>query len=211
MKSKSSLYQNDISLKTAGLAGLAIASVVALAMGGALLANRQRREQVVRTYTDETLQLLSSKQDQVKNLFTQVFDECARQLETNKAIALQKNGNAYVYDIECATARTALSELGVSGLKDSSAIAYLRVKDGQYEVLEASGKFNGRQDLNSNSYGRQLTYRQKQKDAIHSYLIDKKPIPMWDDYIQYIPGKEVIVPVKIDGVDAYIFRGVLER
>ncbi len=35
---------------------------------------------------------------------------------------------------------------------------------------------------------------------------------MWADYIRFIPGKEVIVPIELpDGTDGYILRGVIEK
>jgi hypothetical protein len=98
----------------------------------------------------------------------------------------------------------------VDQLTDSSAIAYIRITDKKYSLLEASGKYTGMQPIYDGSYS-QLGYGET-RDRLASYFLDGKDIDMWDDYVYYIKGKEVIVPVSIDGkLVGYIFRGVIER
>jgi len=200
----------SISLKTAGLSILAIVAIISLVMLGAVYANRSRQRAVINQYTKETEELITAHQVAAKEFFSQTFDDCRNVLlEEQKA---QKPGDYHTDSTDnCLTASTQLAKLEVRELRDSSATAYVRVIGDKYELIEASGLYNEAMLGKFQSYGRFNSDAATKADLI-KYLQQNEPILLWQNFIPYIEGKEVIVPVKIDNqLVGYIFRGVIEK
>jgi hypothetical protein len=197
----------SISLKTAAISFAVIVGVIGLVLAGAISANRHRQSSVINQYTQETTQLIETHQAAAKQLFTQTFDDCQKALVAEQQRAWPVNQN--ISTISCSAATAQLAQLGVNQLQDPSAIAYLRLKDSGYELLQASGSYA--QSSSLTDYG-QLSYRDEVRADLAKYFQKHQPILMWQDFVPYIDGKEVLVPVVIDGQTiGYIFRGVIER
>lgn len=189
-----------LSLSTAVVATVVIACLIGVAVGVGVLMNNARYRSTVRTYTTETQDLILQKEDGFKALFTDIMDVCADQLASQSAGTRD--------DFMCEPAQYQLGFLDVDSLHDSSAIAYIRVLDKKYEMIEASGKYTGsRPFINARN---QFNY-----DAIpdlEKFFSENAQISLWHDYLWFIPGKEVMVPVEIDDETVgFIFRGVIEK
>ena len=192
--------EDRLSLSTAFIATIIIACLIGISVGVGILMNNSRYRTTVHSYTTETQNLIARKDDGFAALFTDIMDVCAEQL------ASQSAGNKT--DFLCEQAQSQLGFLEVDTLRDSSAIAYIRVSDNKYEMIEASGKYTGSQTfLNGHN---QFLY--ESAPVLEKYFLEDTDIPLWDNYLWFIPGKEVIVPVAIDGKTVgYIFRGVIEK
>lgn len=115
-------------------------------------------------------------------------------------------------DIFCAAAIQALGSLRADTLTDSSAIAYVVIDNDHYQLIEASGKYNQRRSLYESYLYNHFGYDETTKVDLVRYLTQGTDILKWQDFINYIPGKEVIVPIDLDGdTVGYVFRGVIER
>lgn len=201
-----------ISWKYVGWGVGIIAIVLAVVIGLAVVFNKYREQKIVLEYTNETLELISTKKNLFKQLFTTVMQAC--QLHDEQERTHGKIQKDYIPSDICQSAQETLSAIGVETLKNSSAIAYLAVRDKSVAFLEASGKYHPYASVADNyafSYG--SGWGSDTRLLLNEYLTQGKPLPtLWWDYISYIPGKEVIVPIDIDGVRVgYIFRGVIER
>lgn len=201
-----------ISWKYVGWGVGIVAIVLAIVIGLAVVFNAYREQKIILEYTNETLALVSAKKNLFRQLFTTVMQTC--QLHDEQERALRKLQKDYIPSDMCQPAQEALSAIGVETLKNSSAIAYLAVRDKNVALLEASGKYHPYAPVADNyvfSYGRSL--ENDTRLPLSEYLTQGKPLPtLWWDYIRYIPRKEVIVPIEIDGVRVgYIFRGVIEK
>lgn len=189
-----------------------VAIVLAVVIGSAVVFNTYREQRIVSEYTNETLALVSAKKNLFQQLFTTVMQAC--QVHDEQERAQSKAQKDYTPSDMCQPAQEMLSAIGVETLKNSSAIAYLAVRDKRVALLEASGKYHPYAPVADNyafSYGRSL--ENDTRLALSEYLTQGKPLPtLWWDYIRYIPRKEVIVPIEIDGVRVgHIFRGVIEK
>lgn len=205
MTELSTLEPQTINLKYALIGVMFVGIISAILIGFAVSVNKARQEQVVIKYTDETNQLISANLQQFETLFKNVFDTCKQEFD-----ATPSTPNAYRIDsVDCKSAKTVLEQINFGSTKDSSAIAYIRFPNGKIEIIEASGKYDPPQTP-QDAY--QLSWQPEKRTALTEYFAQGKSIPMWDDYISYIPGKEVIVPVKSNNqIIGYIFRGVIER
>lgn len=194
--------QDAISFGLAFKAGLVIVIVSAIAIAIASYFNQQRQDHIVRQYTQETELYLVKHEAPVKELFAGVFERCQSEYEATRS------GTTYYSDISCQSAQDHFSQLNLDELKDSSAVAFLRMRDDtQYALIEASGTYRYYR-TSDNAYF--LSWQGR--DDLIKYLVHGQEITMWNDFINYIPGKEVIVPVEYDGqVYGYIFRGVIEK
>jgi hypothetical protein len=191
-----------------------VAIVLAVVIGLAIVFNTYREQKIVLEYTNETLALVSTKKNLFQQLFTTVMQTC--QVHDEQERAQSKAQKDYIPSDMCRPAQEMLSAIGVETLKNSSAIAYLAVRDKSVAFLEASGKYHPYASVTDNNYTFSYGGSFGSSDtrlALSEYLTRGKPLStLWWDYINYIPGKEVIVPIEIDGVRVgYIFRGVIEK
>ncbi len=187
--------------------------LVALIMIIAISANVSRRNKVITSYTEETNAHVALRVDMVASLFGGVFESCDKLLaEDQQKRDLAQQPYQQTYTVPCQPAKEHLSKFQVEQLKDSSAIAYVKVAGGYYSLLTASGDYT-KSDLPKNGYSYNLfAYNDEIRSDMMQYFENGKYIVMWQDFIPYIPGKEVIVPVNIEGKSiGYIFRGVIER
>lgn len=180
----------------------------------ALWANKARQDQVISTYTEETSAFLSTSTEKVGDLFTKVFDVCDQLLLEEQMRRQLSSQQPYekIATIPCQIAKEHLSLMKVEQLRDSSAIAYVKVGGGTYSFLTASGDFT-KSDLSKNGYSFNLfSYSEDIRSDMMQYFESGEKIVLWQDFIPYIPGKEVIVPISFeDKIYGYIFRGVIER
>lgn len=192
--------------------GIGIVSLTVLILvSAAVLYNGYRSKNVISGYSDETLNFVSSRKNLFKQLFTAIPESC--QIEYEREREKSKVQNNYIQSDICLSAQQILSEIGVESLKNSSAIAYLTVQGRNVVLIEASGKYHPPavipdQYIFSRGHWGEDTYLE-----LNEYLTQGKEMQkFWQDFISYIPGKEVLVPVDIDGLRVgYIFRGVIER
>ncbi len=200
---------DNLSLKAALTSFALIVIIVGFAITGALYFNQQRRKVIIDRYTKETTDLVGNKQAASLELFTNTFDDCKKTLEKQQSLesVVQKSS-----DISCPAAITQLAKLDVNQLKDSSAVAYVRITNGDYELIEASGKYNQLRSLHDGQPFSHFSFDDTVRNDLANYLLKQQPILMWQDFIMYTGGKEVIVPVVVDNKTVgYIFRGVIER
>lgn len=197
---KNNQLEDHLSLSTALGATVLVAMIIGLAVGIGVMMNNARYRRVLTQYTSETHALLADQEPKVIELFTTVMDSCGGASATESA-KLRDNDN-------CQEAKDHLAALGVDRLRDSSSIAYVRARDDSFEVLEASGKYSSPRKLHTNGSNH---FRYDKADVLATLFYEEDAVPMWDDYIWFISGKEVVVPIVIDGQTyGYIFRGVIE-
>jgi len=208
MTSPTFVEENDsISLKTVFLSLSAVVVVVSVVVAAAVCANNYRRQQIVNQYTQEANQLARENAAAFRDFFSQTFDTCADQLDSKNMSVPESQA---VSRIPCEAAQKQLSLMRVDKLKDSSAMAYFKYHDGQCEMITASGEYRGRSPISEFTYSN--SFDGNQKAQIIDYFNQQKPMNMWQDFGYFLPGKEVLVPIEIDGqIIGYIFRGVIER
>ncbi len=200
---------DQLSFKTALVTLVAIMVMVSITIVVALFFNQMRKSQIITLYETETVQFVEQRQEGVQQFFTSTFSECEKELQDKQNSQI----NSYVpYDVMCIAAQNMLASLGVSSLKDSSAIAYVVYDNGTYQLIEASGKYNKRESVvNPMNYGH-FSYELEKRTELNEYLANAAAMDRWQDFIMYIPGKEVVVPIVIEGQTVgYFFRGVIER
>lgn len=207
------LFQEEdkLPLKKTFFSMVFITFIIALAVGGAFLFNKNRQIRVIAKYTKETRSLIEKKDIEFAQLFDSTIELCRQELAEKK---LASNDKYPPKDVICKSAQQKLADIGVDQLKDSSAIAYIKVTGDKYELIEASGKYNEIRDIkNSYSHFSYRYYNNSDKGNLYDFFVMNKSISMWDDYIRFIPFKEVIVPVVLDGdkTVGFIFRGVIEK
>jgi hypothetical protein len=201
MATNYSLDQEAVSLPLLGFGLVIIFGLVGLALGVALYFNNVRQDQVVSQYTAETEEFVQTNRAALTQLFSTVMTAC---LNIEPPIT-PNTSLAQSYD--CEAARTGLNNLQQSGVRDFSATAFLRYQNGRFEMIESSGRYH-RPTVVHDSYVMNWDNR---KD-LELYLAEGKDLSLWQDFLTYVPGKEVIVPVELDNqVKGYIFRGVIER
>lgn len=188
-----------------------ISLVVLILINGAILYNGIRRQEIVSEYSNETISLINSRKNLFKQLFTDVVQECQiyADQENNKA-KLDRN---YVPSDLCPQAQQALSDIGIESLRDSQSTAYLAVRGHNVILIEASGKYHPPAPIADQYIFSRGRWGKNTYLELNEFLTQGKEISsLWQDFIGYIPGKEVLVPVEIDGIRVgYIFRGVIER
>lgn len=188
-----------------------ISLTVLILINGAILYNGNRLQKIVSEYSNETIGLVNSRKNLFKQLFTDVVQECQiyADQENNKA-KLDRN---YVPSDLCPQAQQALSDIGVESLKDFQSTAYLTVRGHNVILIEASGKYHPPAPIADQYIFSRGRWGKNTYLELNEYLTQGNEISsLWQDFIGYIPGKEVLVPVEIDGTRVgYIFRGVIER
>lgn len=189
----------------------AVVVTLSIVIGVAIVFNAYREQRIVSEYTNETLSLVSVKKDLFRDLFTRVMHTC--QIFDDQERERSKVQKDYTRSDMCQPAQEMLSAIGVESLKNSSAILYLAVQGRMVVSLEASGKYHLPSSIEDCCVFSSGDWGNTPKLNLKEYFLNGKPLPtMWWDYINYIPGKEVVVPIDIDGVRVgYIFRGVIER
>lgn len=196
-----SLDQEAVSLPLLGVGLVVIGVMVGLALVLALYFNNLRRDQVISDYTAETQAFVAANRPALTALFTTTMDACRDvppPLTPNTPLAPN-------YD--CEAARATLNTLQQEGVRNFSANVFLRAQDGRVEMIETSGRYH-RPGLPRDSY----VLNWDNREELSLYLTQAKDISLWQDFVTYIPGKEVLVPIELDnGVTGYIFRGVIER
>jgi hypothetical protein len=209
MTTSSTTQVDQISFQPAIKAIVTVVGVIGIAIIVALFFNSQRKAAIISEYDHETTQLITSKPELVKKLFTETFAQCQQLMLEKQA---SESGTYKSQDIMCKPGQEVLSELGVDTLKNSSAVAYVHYNNGSYSLLEASGKYNELRSLSDNNSFNHFGYKQELRQNINNYFATGTDIDRWQDFISYIDGKEVLVPVMIDNQNiGYIFRGVIER
>jgi len=197
----------SLDFKVMGFSLAGIALMVAAAFAIASYFNIQRRDSFVERYTTETLQLVEANPDGFSNLFVEVLQQCESELQARAA----ETADQWMTDVHCDRAAEALAELNVQVLRDHSSIAYVRFDDGHYQLLEASGKYNGRRPLTGGSYFPHFSYNERMMRDVLELSAGAQIKNYWQDFINYIPNKEIAVPIEIEGeIVGYIFRGVIE-
>lgn len=188
-----------------------ISLTVLILINGAILYNGNRIQKIVSEYSNETIGLINSRKNLFKQLFTDVVQECQiyADQESNKA-KLDRN---YVTSDLCPQAQQVLSDIGVESLKDSQSTAYLAVRGHNVILIEASGKYHPSAPIADQYIFSRGRWGKNTYLELNEFLTQGKEISsLWQDFIGYIPGKEVLVPVETDGIRVgYIFRGVIER
>lgn len=199
-------FDQKLALWPAVLALLFITAISMILLGTAYTFHKSRQNRVIARYTQETQNWARQNQVAVLSLFENTFDACAQQLEQINQEKEAKN-EYRSYDFVCESAVQQLAAANVDSLKDSSAVAYVLVSDSQYQMIEASGKYHLPQDVRN---GSQLRF--DHWDELSRYWFQDESIVLWNDFIFYIRGKEVLVPIEIDDqVVGYVFRGVVEK
>lgn len=189
----------------------AVSLAVLILVNAAVLYNEYRSKKIISEYSIETLNFVSGRKNMFKQLFTVTPELCQAEYEMEREKS--KSQKDYIQSDICLSAQEMLSAIGAEPLKNSSAIAYLAVQNRNVILIEASGKYHPpavvpNQYIFSRGNWGENTYLE-----LNEYLTQGKEISsLWQDFISYIPGKEVLVPVEIDGIRVgYIFRGVIER
>lgn len=209
MTTSSNSQVDQLSFQPAINAIVTVVAVIGIAIVVALFFNSQRKAAIISEYDSETTQLITSKPEVIKKLFTETFDQCQQLLLEKQA---SESGTYKSQDIMCKPGQEVLSELGVDSLKNSSAVAYVHYDNGSYSLLEASGKYNELRSLSDSNSFNHFNYKQELRQSVNNYFATGEDIDRWQDFINYIDGKEVLVPVVIDNQKiGYIFRGVIER
>lgn len=199
MASKDHLQEEPLAFKGMLIAAVGIMVVIAAVVFGFNYVNEQRRQRVIAEYDQSVTEFVAKNEEGVTQLFTQVMDTC--QTEFTAA----NRSNNYQQSIECPAARSAFDALNKEALKDFSATAYIRVQNGRTQMLEASGRFHGSQEFTN-------TFRYNMRTDIQQYLLEAKEINRWQDFIYFLPSKEVITPVERDGQTlGYILLSVIEK
>jgi len=189
----------------------AVSIIVLILVYGAILYNGNRRQKIVSAYSNETIDFVNARKDLFKQLFTSVIGECQDFAdEENNRVKL----NSYYRPSDlCPRAQQVLSDIGVESLKDSQSAAYLVVRGHNVILIEASGKYHPPAPLADQYIYSRGRWGENTHLELNEYLTKGKQLSgYWKDFIGYIPGKEVLVPIDIDEVRVgYIFRGVIER
>ena len=189
----------------------AVSTIVLILVNGAVLYNENRRQKIVSDYSNETNNFVNVRKDLFKQLFSSVIGECQEFAdEENNWVKLNRD---YRPSDLCPRAQQALSDIGVETLKDSQSAAYLAVRGHNVILIEASGKYHPPASLPDQYIYSRGRWGENTHLELNEYLTKGKELSgYWKDFIGYIPGKEVLVPIDIDGVRVgYIFRGVIER
>lgn len=201
--------QDQISLLPALKALVVIAVLIRIGMGFALTANTRRRLAVITTYTSQTEAHYQANQSAYRYLFTTTFSECQTEL---KQLQASESAGYKSSDVQCRAAVQQLASMHVNALPDSSAIAYVKITNDTYELIEASGKYNESRSIFETNRYNHFSYEAGIKQDLARYFKDHSTINRWQDFINYIGGKEVIVPIQVDDQPiGYVFRGVIER
>lgn len=194
------------------LLGVGIISLAVLILiNGAILYNGNRRQEIVSEYSNETIDFIKGRKDLFKQLFSSVIEEC--QIYSDEENYLSKLNFDYKPSDLCPRAQQMLADIGVESLKDSQSAAYLAVRGHNVILIEASGKYHPPSPLADQYIYSRGRWGENTHLELNEYLIKGKELSSyWKDFIGYIPGKEVLVPIDIDGARVgYIFRGVIER
>lgn len=189
----------------------AVSLAVMILVNAAVLYNEHRSKKIISEYSDETLNFVSGRKNLFKQLFMFTPELC--QAEYEKEREKSKFQKDYIQSDICLSAQEMLSAIGVESLKNSSAIAYLAIQGRNVILIEASGKYHPPAVVPDQYIFSRGNWGENTYLELNEYLTQGKEISsLWQDFISYIPGKEVLVPVEIDGIRVgYIFRGVIER
>jgi len=201
-----------IEFKPAMFVLLGLILLIAIMIALAYWYNVFRSNQVINSYTTETQELVKRNQQLTRDFFTQTFAECEQKLkEYNQTVAATNQSS----DIICPSAQEKLGEMKVESLKDSSAIGYVTFGNDGYRLIEASGKYSGPRQIMFDDYSNytynHFGYDDLNRSQIEEYFKSGKDINRWQQFLNYIDVKQVLVPIEIDDqVVGYIFRGVVQ-
>lgn len=194
----SQLEQEPISVKNAAAFLGVISVVVGVFLIIGVFLNWQRQQRVIKEYTQEAGVFIEQNKTQLADFFTQTFDRC-RTLFPEAA----NNPSAST----CQAAVEGLNTLNTSSLKDFSATGFMRYQNERVEFIETSGYYHRPRSLGNN-----WSYPINRIDVLRSYLLENQSINHWQDFVTYLPAKEVLIPVVIDNQTVgYLFRSVLEK
>lgn len=200
---------DHISFQPAIRALVIIVVLVAIGMSMALFANNHRRQTVIQTYTEQTLSHFQTHQSEYQTLFATTFTDCQTELLNQQA---SDSAGYKSSDVVCQAAIQQLGTMRVSELPDSSAIAYVKISNDNYELIEASGKYSQIRSIFETNLYNHFSYDTTVKQDLARYFKDHTEILRWQDFINYIGGKEVVVPIQVNKQPiGYVFRGVIER
>lgn len=192
--------------------GIGIISLALLILvNAAVVYNDYRSKKIVAEYTNETINFVNSRKSLFKQLFTTIIKEC--EIFNESEYGRAKLDRNYLRSDICPAATKILSEIGVESLINSSAIAYLTVQGRNVILIEASGKYHPPAIITDQYIFSRGHWGENPYIELNEYFTQEiKLSKHWQDFISYIPGKEVLVPVEIDGTRVgYIFRGVIEK
>jgi hypothetical protein len=189
----------------------AVSLTVLILINSAVLYNEYRSKKIISEYSNETLNFVSTRKTLFKQLFTITPESCQNEYEQEREKV--KSQKDYIQSDMCLSAQQILSAIGVEALKNSSAVAYLAVQGHNVVLIEASGKYHPSAPLTDQYIYSRGRWGENTYLELNEYLTQGKELSgFWQDFISYISGKEVLVPVDIDDLRVgYIFRGVIER
>jgi len=201
------LQPESLSFKTFVLSAFCVTLALVILVFGTFQYNEYRKNQVIAKYTDETHQFINQNKDELKKLFSETFDNCEDYIN---AISITKN---YYSNVDCSYANDVITALiGKDNLIDYSAIAFVKKYDNRdIALIESSGKYRRRSGIESHNI-LAYSYRANTESDLGRYLFEGKDINKWQDFISYLPEKQVVVPVEINGQTlGYIFRSMIEK
>lgn len=196
----SSLHEEPIPFRTAGIAIVLLSVVIVAILCVFNSVNWARKQSIVREYTQMHERFIQDGDNPavLQQIFTTDADECIK-IKTTK--------DSWPSSYSCLTLKRDIDRLEKRALENFSAIAFARVRGGDIEIFEASGDYHESRSIRD-SYD--LGYGTREDLA--KYLIEGKLIDRWQDFISYLPRKEVITPIKInDSTIGYMFQSVIEK
>lgn len=162
--------------------------------------NWTRKQAVIHDYTNRHETFIKDGQNPaiLQELLTTGMDECQKERNTQ---------DTWPTSYSCQKGIGILNQLEKRMLENFSASAFARVRDGNIEFFEVSGQYHEPRAFRT-SY--ELSY--DTKEDLYKYAIEGKEIDRWQNFIGYLPGKEVVTPIGINGeVIGYIFQSVIEK
>lgn len=196
----SSLQEEPINFRVAVIAIVLLGLVIVALLGIFNSINWARKETIVKNYTALHERFIQDGQNPatLQKLLTSDMDECAH-IKTSK--------ESWPTSYSCLTLKKDIDQLEKRSLENFTATAFARVSNGQIELIEVSGDYHEPRSF-QNSYD--LGY--SSRDDLSKYILDGKKIDRWQDFISYLPGKEVVTPIKInDKIVGYMFQSVIEK
>jgi hypothetical protein len=205
-----SLEQDSLSLKWIVISLALVSAVILILIGIFSGMDSFRQRQVVTEQTNVAKQFIAQNHGQVEAIFNRTFDECQKDLDAKIAgptpspgIDYQNMGRWSAFS--CESAKQAFNSLNKDALKDFPSTGYIRVKDKNVELLEASGDYFRPQPI------KQL-YQLSHQDDLETFLFRHEPIRQWNTFLNYMQQRQVIVPIEQNNqIIGYMFIGVIEK
>lgn len=201
-----SLEQDNLSLKWAFVSIAVVSAIILVLVGIFALMDKVRQEQVVTQYTKVVDNFVTVNNGKVESLFDTTFDQCHSDLNLAN-LANSKAGNNYTNNtFDCPTAQQAFNQLNKNALSDFPSTAFLRVKDEQIELIEASGAYFHFNNLN------EAYLLGNKRDDLRLYLFQNGQIRRWNTFLSYMGQRQVIAPImQNQQIIGYMFVGVIEK